>query len=407
MLQPEVYWPADLCQRDVVRGGSEHQPILLLTDPELIKTVLLAPPDTWSRSRAHELIIGQGLGPKSLFVVRDQTWRRLRRALAPSFARHVITKQASNFAHCAQLATERWKNCGTTTVDIARDAVVMTLALFWSRLAGISLQQKTLSDLSPIADRLVATHRGEDAASYVGLIRELVDEIVRMGGEAVLDSVMPSSDAKFPMSQAERIDNARTMLLAGHETTAASLAWAVWLLADDPSRQARARAEVQAALQTQPLSELSALDLPFCNAVIKEGQRLFPPALMTTRKAERAVRLGDMDLPEGSNVICVFYAMHRRADQFEQPDSFRPERFLGPGAEPQHPFGFLPFSAGQRVCLAGPYADHSALLILASLLADWEFTEPEDAEPVRLGVTLSMQSATPLHVNIKPVGGAG
>src|SRR5262249_20645763 len=117
--------------------------------------------------------------------------------------------------------------------------------------------------------------------------------------------------------------------------------------------------------------------LTYTRAVLSEALRLFPPAFVITRRAVAADRAGDVDIPRGSMVMVSPFVLHRHARLWTDPEIFDPSRFLG-DATPAHPFAFLPFGAGPRVCVGAHFALTEAALVLAMLIKRFEITRADD-----------------------------
>ena len=157
------------------------------------------------------------------------------------------------------------------------------------------------------------------------------------------------------------------MIVAGHETTAVALFWALALLAGDPAEQARVAQEV-ASLDLSPDGAAAALpQLIRTRAVVSETLRLYPPAPLMARQAIAADRIGDTDLPAGAMAIMAPWVLHRHEKFWRDPDVFDPTRFL-PTAPPPPRFAYMPFGAGPRVCVGAQFAMAEACLVLAALV---------------------------------------
>ena len=190
-------------------------------------------------------------------------------------------------------------------------------------------------------------------------------------------------------------DEAIHIIQARHETTANALTWAFYLLAQHPDARARLEGEVDAALggRTPTLADLGAL--PFTLAVFKETMRLYPPAYMVARRALRDVSLHGH--PVAKNDLCVVnvIGMHRRPDFFPEPSRFDPERFLPENEKRLAKQAYLPFGAGQRVCIGNHFALLEGHLTLAAL-----------AQRVRLDLLPgSARVETEPLITLRPKGG--
>jgi cytochrome P450 len=183
------------------------------------------------------------------------------------------------------------------------------------------------------------------------------------------------------MSDRQVRDEVLTLFVAGHETTASSLAWSLMLLAQHPTEYARVRAEVDAVGYIPSFADIPRLAL--CGRVFKEALRLYPPVYLFGRQAASDVEIGGYAMKKGTIVVISPYALHRRPEIWPDPDRFDPDRFL-PDAEAARPrTAFLPFSAGPRTCIGNHFALMEGPLVLATLLlhADFELLDPRGSTP--------------------------
>jgi cytochrome P450 len=208
----------------------------------------------------------------------------------------------------------------------------------------------------------------------------------------------PKSGRK--MTTEELRDNLLTFIVAGHETTALTLSWALYLCAFDPAVQDRARAEAQSVLGTRSATAEDVARLPFIRQVIDETLRLYPPAAFLSRTAQKDDELCGREVRRGDTVILPIYALHRHKKLWENPDRFDPGRFA-PGHKTDR-FAFLPFGDGPRICIGANFAIQEAVIILATLLARFRFARipGKDPKPVMIltlrpegGVWLSVTPA--------------
>jgi cytochrome P450 len=201
------------------------------------------------------------------------------------------------------------------------------------------------------------------------------------------------------MTDAQVRDEAMTLLLAGHETTANALAWAWHLLAQNPTALGLLAEEVRGVCAGRPVRFEDLARLPYTLQVFKETLRLRPPAYIVTREATRAFTIQGHPVAAGSVVLVAIHALHRRADTFPEPLAFRPERFA-PEAERRLPKGaFLPFGGGPRVCIGNHFAMMEGQLVLATLVQRVRFSPTYTAEPVAEPmVTLRPRGGLPMRV---------
>lgn len=203
--------------------------------------------------------------------------------------------------------------------------------------------------------------------------------------QALIEARDPQTD--LPMAARRVRDNLLLMVMAGHETTANSLAWAIYLLATHPEAQDRARAEAL-ALDGVAAEELAAAS-PYLTAVLEEAMRLYPALPLLLRQARKADALGGCPVTRGSFVFVPLYAMHRHRAHWQAPDAFRPERFLDKEVPRR---AYLPFSAGARSCLGAHFAMLEMRVVLADFLTRFRFAATPSRTP-RPTAVLSLRPA--------------
>jgi unspecific monooxygenase len=196
----------------------------------------------------------------------------------------------------------------------------------------------------------------------------------------------PETGAAF--SRAQLRDQMATMIVAGHETTALTLFWSLYLLASAPAEQERVAAEVR-GLDFDPDNAGEALaKLPYTKAVVNEALRLYPPAFALARMAIADDRAGDIAIPRGALVMMSPWVLHRHKRLWNEPDAFDPSRFLG-DAPVAHRFAYMPFGAGPRVCVGAQLALTEACLVLAMMVQRFHvaLADPAPVLPVAVIVT--------------------
>ena len=211
-----------------------------------------------------------------------------------------------------------------------------------------------------------------------------IEERRRTGARPVpdlLDLLLAGEDpeTRRRMTTAELRDNLLTFIVAGHETTALTLAWALYLLAFDPAIQDRARDEAQAVLNGRPATVADIPRLPFIRQIIDETLRLYPPAAFLFRTARADDMLCGQQIRPGDTMMLPIYALHRNHLHWRDPDRFDPSRF--DGTMPYDRFAYLPFGGGPRICIGAAFALQEAVIILASLLARFRFRAVPGRDP--------------------------
>jgi cytochrome P450 len=243
--------------------------------------------------------------------------------------------------------------------------------------------RKAVRELDALVYRIIARCReqGSDADHLLARLVHARDE----NGE--------------PMSDVQLRDEAVTLLLAGHETTALTLTYAAFLLARNPAAAARLREEVDQKLAGRSPAMSDLPGLTFLDAVVKETLRLYPPAYVIGRQVVKPFEVGGYLIPEGHQILMSPYVLQRDAHYFDDPEAFKPERWLEPSASPLPRFVYFPFGGGPRVCIGNHFATMEAALVLGTLVQRIELeTLPGFELRTRPIVTMRPAKGVPMRV---------
>lgn len=381
----------------------------MVMDPEAIRAMLLERLDDYPKSLVTKNLLRPAIG-ESLFIAEGAHWRWQRRTAAPVFSHRNVMNLAPIMSDAATRACDRIAAAGpravnlydemvTTTFDVISDvtfsgdsvfdrqgvhraiddyiAAAGKVSLFdmlgmpdWVPRPGRLISGKALRQMKAVADRAI------DARA----------DRVHEGVPDLLDLLMAGEDPEThrKMSVAELRDNLLTFIVAGHETTALSLSWSLYLCAFNQAVQDRARDEAQSVLQGRAASGEDVAQLPFIRQIVDEAMRLYPPAGIISRTAQKADELCGREIRPGDTVMIPIYALHRNALLWDEPDAFRPERFADRKAVPR--YAYLPFGDGPRICIGASFAIQEAVIILATLLSRFRFrpVAGRDPEPVMI-----------------------
>ena len=201
----------------------------------------------------------------------------------------------------------------------------------------------------------------------------------------------PNTDQR--MNEADLLNNMQFFIVAGHETTALSLAWALHLLSHDLEAQARASAEARAAIGERAATADDLPNAPYIEQVLEEAMRLYPPVGLLARNVLAPDQLYDRDIRPNDTVFLNIYAMHRHAQLWDRPEAFNPDNFSPETKKTRDRYQYLPFGAGPRVCVGANFAMMQAQIILTTLLARFSF-KPAGPPPTPV-----------MHMTIRPEPG--
>jgi cytochrome P450 len=385
----------EMATRAPILTGTTGKRWHMLMDPDGLRQVLRDKVEDYPKSLVTKLILEPAIG-NSLFVAEGDEWLWQRRTAAPVFTHRNIAalapvmtaaaeRAAARFAVASGRAVDAFDEMVTATFEVISDvtisgdgfdraAVHRAIEAFISQSAKLSLLDiigapgwvprpgrmfsgAAMRQMKRMADRAIGQARHRPGTG----IPDLLDLL--LAGED------PKSGRK--MNPEELRDNLLTFIVAGHETTALTLAWSLYLCAFDPSVQDQARTEAQAALGDRAATAADLPALPLVRRIVDEALRMYPPAAFLARTARKADRLCGREVRPGDTVILPIYALHRHHAYWQNPDAFDPSRFLDPKATPR--LAYLPFGDGPRVCIGASFALQEAVIILATLLARFRF----------------------------------
>jgi cytochrome P450 len=381
---------------DVVVTRVFGVPTVVLAHPAPVAEMLRDASGTWIRDRLSQRaadVFGQGL-----LLSEGERWKRQRRLLNPGFAAVRFEAYAQAMRALTAAAVDGWPSSGV--IDGAAELSRLTLdvavrTLFGADVAAVDARRvadafAAVSDFyaSPLAllpfdvPRWLPLPLLRRHVRAVAELDAVVHELIRArrardrGGDDLLSMLLAARDDDGGLSDREVRDQAVTFLLAGHETTALALTFAMFEL----GRDARARERLLAEVDATPV-DAGADAYPYATQVIHESLRLYPPAYSLSRENARAVTLGGVPLAKGTMVIAAPWTLHRDARWHPDPLAFRPERWT-PAYEAALPLGaYLPFGLGPRKCIGARFALMEAVLLLVGIARAFDWSNVDDALP--------------------------
>ena len=409
-----------------------YPPMVFTSDPDVIRDVFAADPDTVHVREANR-IVEPLLGSNSLLLLDGPRHRRERKLMLPPLHGERMRAHGATMRELTARAIERWPSgrafqahaeLQRLTLEIILRTVFgvddpARLARFHDaavRLLGFTARPAAMLLTGPFGEQLATrlpSRRWNPVARFIALKLDVVGllqhEIASRGARPdpdradVLTLLLSARDEDGNgLSNAELLDELMTLLVAGHETTATALAWALYAVLRDPAVHARAEREARALHGGAP-------EVPYIDAVIKESLRLHTILPMVVRELRVPLQLGPLALPAGVMVAPNVYLTHRRADLWPEPERFRPERFLDATPRPHH---YFPFGGGARTCLGMAFANYEMRIVLAEILrrAELALAPGYEARMVRRGITLAPSSGVPVVLQARmgrPAGPAG
>lgn len=376
----------------VVRINVGRRITHLVLKPEETKQVLQENNRNYGRGKSFAILrefLGDGL-----LTSEGDFWRRQRRLAQPAFHRQKLTILAETMIDQADLWVNRLEKLDRTEpVNMSAAVMDVTLRIVTRTLFGAGLSEElddlsnALSNLNRIANnavinpirfpKWVPTPGNRTYNRATKQVNDLIYSIIkdrRASGESrddLLDMLLRAVDDETGdgMSDKQLRDEMLTLFTAGHETTATSLAWTVHLLTQHPDVVARIKAEINRVLGNR--NQLTANDLrglTYLSQVINESLRLYPPAWVMSRLSLGPDRLADYAIDAQQGVLLSPYVLHHDPESWPDPERFDPERFAPEQVKARHPYAFLPFGGGPRLCIGNQFALMELQALLATLL---------------------------------------
>jgi cytochrome P450 len=372
--------------------------VFFVNHPDYVRQVLVTEHAKFAKSRALERarrLLGNGL-----LTSDGEEHQRRRRLVQPAFHRGEIAAYAATMVEHARRLDRRWQD--GSTVDVSSDMMRLTLGIVARTLfdadidAGADVVGTALTDvletfwLTLLPFSQVVEALPLRALKRAARARAQLDELIygmvaerrtRGGSRRDVLSMMIGSAAEgggAGLTDREVRDEALTLLLAGHETTANALMWTWYLLSQAPAVRARLHEEVDRVLADRSASVELVESLPYVLAVVTESMRLFPPVWGIGRRAKAPTEIGGYAVPAGAMVFMSQWTMHHDARFYPEPARFLPERWTPQfrASLPRH--AYFPFGGGPRTCIGESFAWMELVLIVATIARHWDLAMVPD-----------------------------
>ena len=413
----------------------DYGDLVLVVDTPMLKSYAVFSPDI-----AYEMLVRQAdrfvkpdLGKKmmessfgnGIFFSEGDFWRRQRKLAQPAFYHTRLTAYADDMLRHTDTLLTRWQSLSEVEIDKEMHAltlVIVTNALFKTDVSGLTervgaamndlgtavgdqsksiidailpnwvptdinrRKQRAVDVINPILYQMIAEHRaaGEDKGDLLSALMQVQDEETgeRMSDQQVRDELM-------------------TMFIAGHETSALALSWALVELARHPAVEAKLHSELDSVLAGRKPTLADVPDLPYTAMIIKEALRLYPPAAFISRQPAANMELMGAKLPKTAVINIMPYIIHRDPRWYTDPDDFIPERFTGDFEKQLPKCAYIPFGTGPRICIGNGFAMLEMQLVLASIAQRYEVRlkpDQPDIKPV-LNLTLGFNHAVKMLIS--------
>lgn len=409
----------------------------LIARPSAIEHILVTHQNRYRKpdvfNKTLKLLVGNGL-----IVNEGESWLSQRRLMQPAFHKERLTNLAQSMIDSTKQLIEQWQQLENgSEIDIAVEMSNLTLTIAGKTLFGLDLSDKAemfgaslRQALSHVSKKMnnpftfpewLPTEENKQFKNARNNLFQVVDEIIAHRRKAagdrgdLLSMLMAAQDeaSGAQMSDGQLRDEVITLLVAGHDTVAATLAWVYFLLGSNAAAQNKLQAELQGQLnadaKAQPSAEhcgqFSLADLPkltYTRAVIDEALRIYPPAWGQPREAIEDDQIDGYFVPKGRIIAVSQYLAQRHPDYWNQPLEFHPERFLAGDtlAKERPKFAYFPFGGGSRMCIGNNFAMMEAQIVVALISQSFtlDLVSNQDIKP---DPTFTLRPDRPVKVKLR------
>jgi cytochrome P450 len=409
------------------RGAGPFFPLYLFAHPDHIQYIFQDNFRNYRRQdflrKKFQMVVGNGL-----VTSEGDSWVRQRKLAQTAFQRERLNALAPAMTDTTDEALARWRELAQRNepIDIQSEMMhlilgILTRTLFGADMSGdaaavehsVATQAKYLNDrlnspfdipertpipsqrrflearetLNRVVDSVIAERRrtGEDAGDLLSILLEARDE-----------------ETGEPISDEQARDEIKTLLIAGHETTATTLGWTFYLLSKHPEVAEKVRAELAEVLGDRPPTAEDVPNLKYTTMVLYESLRLYPPLWIVSRMPVEDDEVGGYPIKAGASIIICSYVTHRHPEFWDNPEGFEPERHTPEQMKERHRYSYIPFGGGPRGCIGFPFAIMEMPLVLARVMQQFRLNvvpgfevEPESA--------ISLRQKRGALMNIEPI----
>jgi len=407
---------------DVVEMRVFGAPWFVLNHPAEIEEVLVKQHKSMGRD-GYIVILQRALG-LGLLTNEGESWKRQRKLMAGAFTPKRIATYADTMVEVAERELRHWRGGETLSLHDEMSRITMEIVaavLFGTSVGpeGVDTVRRSMEVLneyfanSPEAvfklPAWVPTPLNRRVTRAVAEIDALLFEIIaerRASGEVrddLLGTLLAAQDDDGTgMTDRQLRDEAVTLFLAGHETTALLLAHTFYLLSKQPEVERQLRVEFERVLDGRTPHAADVKQLPYAERVLKESMRLLPPAWTTGREALEDVEVNGVHIPKGAQILISQWVVHRDPRFFPNPEGFDPDRWLPERAKSIPRYAYFPFGGGPRVCIGNHFAMMEATLVMAAIMQRFR-VELAPGQRLELKPSVTLRQKRALKILIRDV----
>ena len=381
----------------------------VINHPDDVKRVLVSNHKNYTKGSGLDrvkILLGHGI-----MTSEGDLWKRQRYMMQPMFHRRMVTEFNALIDACNERFIAKWEKQAAegALINITDDMSELTLEIVLLSIFGTDLERLgkemggnpfDIVTKEPARD-LKFAYRFRQLAKLVGALamRRRKEQSEHFD---FLQMLIDARDKETgaPMSEKELIDEAMTLIVAGHETTASGLNWTWYLLSQNPEAERLLNAEIDAAAEKYEPSLAEMEQLAYTKNVVDEALRLYPPGWLLSRRTIGPDTLSGFDVPPGTDVLLCPYLLHRHPRYWKEPDDFRPERFDAAHEAERPRFAYMPFAAGPRHCIGETLALYEMYMHLYKVARRYRLTYVPD-KPLELEAQINLRTKYPLMMKLE------
>jgi len=396
---------------DLVRVPSPNEEVdsYLVNHPDMIRHILIKNNANYLKGPGFnrvKMLLGNGI------IVSDGAfWRRQRRMIQPAFNKKIIARLVDEIKKCNLELFQSWQHIAEKgeLIDITQTAgelsLMVILRVIFSKDLDSIFEQQGGNPFAFLTEDLTRDMKVVlKFRSLMKLFQSIIDQR-RASEEERFDFLAMFIDARDKetgeaMTDKEIIDELMTLIIAGHETSAITLQWSWYFLANNPQVEQSALAAISDAHLKEKIPAFDELEkLGYIQQLVYEALRLYPPVWIFSRKAIDEDVLGGYSIPAGSNIFISPYYMHRHPDYWPDAENYDPERFTAESERERHKTAFIPFSAGPRRCIGDFFAVVEMQIHFALMLPEFKMEYQPDG-PIELEPYINLRTRNGLKMKL-------
>ncbi len=405
---------------DIYDMNSRFFTIYVISNPDYIQEIMVSNKTDYGKSD-HYKVLKHSLG-NGLLISEGEFWKKQRRIAQPAFHQQSMKNFLETMINSTQNTINKMK--GGELVHFSEEMNLLTLDIVTKCLFGTTLN----ADVNKIQEAITTGNKfiSKRARSILKLpmwlplpaiirykrARKFSDKVIfdiidkrrndNSEQQDLLSMLMYTVDEETgeSMSAQQLRDEAITLFVAGQETTATALTWTFSLLMKHPEKLKILQEEIDSVLQGKAPDFKTLKELKYTQMVLEESMRIYPPAWVIARKVLKETQMCGYRMKKDAQLILNVYSLHRHTDHWENPEDFEPQRFNPQAKKERHKHAYIPFGAGQRMCIGNNFAMMEMKIALSMLLQNFEFSLPEDAVDVEAEPLVTLRPKGGLRLNI-------